>query len=129
MKKRYATTKSQKMSIEIRKAILSDAAVIANIYNQYLGVSTMDLIPYTQESVEQTMNNQNDREVYLMLDVDDKSIGWGQIKKYSDRKGYQFACETAIYMDKDHLSKGYGSRFKKSHNSKLQGFQIQTFGR
>ena len=37
-----------------------------------------------------------------------------QIKKYSERKGYQFACETAVYLDQDQLSKGLGTKLKKS---------------
>ena len=98
----------------IRKANPSDALRIAKIYNQYLGVSTMDLVPYTIESVTQTMQQQNDREQYLILELNEAVIGWGQIKKYSDRKGYQYACETAVYIDQKHLSKGLGTQLKKS---------------
>ena len=102
------------MPIEIRKAKLDDATAIANIYNQYLGVATMDLIPYTKESVEQTIGDQNERECFLVAFLDSSCIGWGQIKKYSDRKGYHYACETAVYLHEDFLGKGYGSTLKKA---------------
>ena len=41
-------------------------------------------------------------------------LGWGIIKKYSDRHGYRFACETSVYLRHKHVRKGYGSSIKNA---------------
>ncbi len=38
--------------------------------------------------------------------------GWGIIKKYSDRAGYRFCCETAVYLRRDLTGRGLGTRIK-----------------
>ena len=40
-------------------------------------------------------------------------LGWAIIKRYSDREGYRFAAETAVYLDPAHLGKGYGKQMKR----------------
>ena len=111
--------------MNIREATLNDAARIAEIYNTYLGISTMDLVPYTNESVSFTLSNQANKEKFFVLEDNSQVIGWGQIKKYSDREGYKFACETAVYLDEDYLGKGHGTTLKQHviHACKELGYK------
>ncbi len=39
-------------------------------------------------------------------------IGWGIIKRYSDRSGYRFCCETAVYLSRNQVGHGYGTKIK-----------------
>ena len=73
----------------------------------------MDLEPYTLESVQVVMTAQSNREKFYILEKEKVILGWAQIKKYSDREGYKYACETAVYLDKQQLRKGYGTYLKK----------------
>ena len=93
---------------KIREAIKSDGEQIALIYNHYLGKGTMDLEPKSGEYFYHLMDAENEREKLFVTVYEDIVVGYGLIKKYSDREGYRLAAETSIYYNKDHTGKGYG---------------------
>lgn len=99
----------------IQVAAEGDFATIAEIYNEYIraGGSTMEESIYTAERIGTWVKKFNSREKLYVLKKDSKVIGWGIIKRYGDREGYRFACETAIYITESELRKGYGSLMKK----------------
>ncbi len=98
----------------IRKAVLSDCSIIADIYNHYVkgGTTTMDSLKSTSD-IEEWLKKFHHREGIYVFEDDDEIKGWGVIKKYSDRYGYRFACETSIYVHKEHLHKGIGHQIKR----------------
>ncbi len=98
--------------IKMRLARQEDCAMIAFIYNQYLGKSTMDLDQNSADYYQNILKNQDDMEELWVIEKGE-IIGWGIIKKYSNRKGYRLTGETSIYLHPDHLAKGYGSTLKK----------------
>ncbi len=100
----------------IRLARLADAAAIAEIHNQSIiaGGSTMEDEPKTVEEVERRLASLGPREGFWVLVEDEEVVGWGLIKRYSPRTGYRFACETAVYVDRQRLGQGVGSRLKKA---------------
>ncbi len=102
--------------IEIRTATLNDCEVIASINNEHIakGLSSMETEPKTAAEFEIIMNNFNKRELIQCLELDGEVIGWGIIKRYSDREGYSTACETTIYLRSNQVRKGYGSNMKIS---------------
>ena len=96
----------------LRQASIQDCGRIAEIYNHYLGKSTMDLEPKDSAYYQKILANQDTMEEIWI--IEDKSIlGWGIIKKYSDRIGYRYTGETSVYLDPNELGKGYGGRLKK----------------
>jgi len=101
------------MLIEI--ATPKDYSIIAAIYNEYieLGNATMEEELKSEEDIEGWVKKFNDRERLYAVKKDELVIGWGIIKRYSDRKGYRFACETAIYLTANERGKGYGTKLKK----------------
>lgn len=101
------------MLIEIAKP--KDYAIIAAIYNEYieLGNATMEEELKVAEDIAGWVEKFNDRERLYSVKKDGKVIGWGIIKRYSDRKGYRFAGETAIYLTAEERGKGYGTALKK----------------
>ncbi len=101
--------------LKISLAKKSDYKTIASIYNQYIqsGSVTMDEILKTATDIAAWVNKFNDRERLFVLKKENSIIGWGIIKKYSDRSGYRTTCETAIYLTASKRGKGYGTFLKK----------------
>ncbi len=88
---------------------------VADIYNEYIakGGSTMDQALKTADDIAAWVKKMNDREGLYLLQKDGQTLGWGIIKRYSDRAGYRLTCETSIYLRSSELRKGYGTFMKK----------------
>lgn len=101
--------------MEFRVADITDAQTVMEIYNEHIvdGNSTMDLQPKTLTEIEDWFKGFWQRELIVMQEDENKILGWGIIKRYSDREGYAKACETAIYLRADETRKGYGTLMKK----------------
>jgi len=104
-----------KSHLQIEISTPADFETIANIYNEYirLGNATMEENLYSAEKIQGWVNQFNEKERLYVLKNETGTIGWGIIKRYSQREGYRFACETAIYITQHELRKGYGSEMKK----------------
>ncbi|MEL6261773.1 MAG: N-acetyltransferase family protein [Cyanobacteria bacterium J06626_6] len=94
----------------VREAHEADYGAIAAIYNEAIaqGGITMDGLPITEAAICAIALGMGEREMYLVAEISGRVIGWGVIKRYSDRLGYQFCCETSIYLTRHELGKGYG---------------------
>ncbi len=103
------------MSEIIREYRLTDAKAVADIYNEYISarLATLDTELKTETEIRHWMNSFNDRETIIVLERETEIIGWGIIKKYSDRPGYYTTCETSVYLTSNETGKGYGPRMKK----------------
>ncbi len=99
--------------LTLRDATPDDAAVIVEIYNASIaaGGATMDQDLKSAAGVRQQMAAFSPRETILLLE-DDQVLGWGIIKKYSDRSGYRFCCETAVYLRRELTGRSLGTRIK-----------------
>ncbi len=104
-----------KEKVEILEAILADYQSIAEIYNEFilLGNATMDETLKTADDIAGWTKKFHDREKLYVIKENFSIIGWGTIKRYSDREGYRFTCETAVYLTATKLGKGYGTMMKK----------------
>jgi len=100
---------------DIREANNSDYQIIADIYNEYITLGTSNMVETlkTAEDIVGWTQNFHDREKLFVFTEDKNVIGWGIIKRYSDREGYRFACETAVYFTESKLGNGYGTTMKK----------------
>ncbi|MEE8524208.1 MAG: N-acetyltransferase family protein [Thermoanaerobaculia bacterium] len=100
----------------LRDATPEDAAAIAEIYNQSIGAgdATMDEELWSAGRVRRKLAAFGRRETILVLQSGQMVAGWGIIKKYSDRRGYRFCCETAVYLRRDLVSRGFGTRLKRA---------------
>ena len=111
--------------MNIRSATEGDFSAMAEIYNQYIGVSTMDLKTKTASYFEDLMLKQDDSEGLFVVESPSQILGWGILKKYSNREGYAKAAETSVYIDSDHRAKGCG-RAMKAHlmaEAKRKGYK------
>lgn len=94
----------------------SDYASVAEIYNEYIqkGNATMEESLYDSTRIKFWIDSFSEREkMYVLKSHNQKIIGWGVIKKYSDREGYKTTCETSVYLTEDECGKGYGTMLKK----------------
>lgn len=100
---------------EILEATSSDYQRIAEIYNEFiaLGTATMDETLKSADDIASWTQKFHDREKLYVIKENFSIIGWGIIKRYSDREGYRFTCETAVYLTASKLGKGYGTMMKK----------------
>jgi L-amino acid N-acyltransferase YncA len=101
--------------MKFRIADVTDAQSVMEVYNEHIadGNSTMDLQPKTLTEIEDWFKGFWERELIVMLEDENRILGWGIIKRYSDREGYAKACETAIYLKSTETRKGYGTLIKK----------------
>ena len=97
----------------VREALITDAAAVAAIYNESIvaGDSTMELSKKSGDDLTNRMRGLGPSEKLLVLEDDGMIQGWGILKKYSDREGYRFACETSVFLRRELVGRrtGYGS--------------------
>ncbi len=108
----------------IRPYQTQDFAAIAAIYQEAIdrGGITMDTAPYGAKEVEAQVSQFHERETILVLERSQTVIGWGIIKRYSDRPGYRLCCETSTYLSFSEIGKGYGKRLQQSVIRKVKDF-------
>jgi len=102
--------------LKIVGATIEDAPVITSIYNEHIeiGISSMEVGMKPIEEIEGWFKNFHSRELIILLKKSGNTIGWGIIKRYSDRRGYDRTCETAVYLTESETGKGYGPIIKKA---------------
>jgi len=109
------TDLNDKPGYKIEEAIESDYQTIAEIYNECIasGTATMDSSLKSKQDIADWVLAFNDREKLFVLKEDGTNVGWGIIKRYSDREGYRFTCETAVYLTASKTALGYGTLMKQ----------------
>ncbi len=111
--------------MQIRTYLQKDFQAIADVYNEAisLGGVTMDIHDYSAADIAAIAKKFNQRETILVAQKDEQVIGWGIIKRYSDRPGYLVCCETSIYLSFASTGQGYGHSLQ---NALLE--QVKDFG-
>ncbi|MDH3650719.1 MAG: GNAT family N-acetyltransferase [Saprospiraceae bacterium] len=87
----------------------------ADIINEsiQIGDATLWERNFSAVDIRQQVEAQDDREETFVLLGKDQVVGWGVIRKYSPKKGYDRTCETSVFLRRDCTGRGYGSYFKK----------------
>ncbi|MEO0767949.1 MAG: N-acetyltransferase family protein, partial [Cyanobacteria bacterium J06649_4] len=83
---------------------------------------TMDTVPYSAVNVQAIAQKMSDKEIYLVGELSGKVVGWGVIKRYSDRAGYAVCCETSIYFTEKETGKGYGKMLQTALMQRVRAF-------
>ncbi|TWU20517.1 N-acyltransferase YncA [Novipirellula galeiformis] len=102
------------MLLRIRHAEETDAQRIAEIYNHYVDVggATFDRVHLTSEMVGKRIK-QKVPDGWYVADTGQSLVGWASARRYSDRAGYRFSCETAIYLAPDARGLRIGARLQQ----------------
>lgn len=103
------------MAPRIRPATPDDVAAITFIHNHAIASrrSTMETEPKTVDGVARWLDGLGPREAALVAD-EDEVVGWGLIKRYSDRPGYAPCGETSVFLHPDHVGRGIGTTLKRA---------------
>jgi len=93
-----------------------DYATVADIYNESIRArdATMDLSEKSEGDIRALVEGFHEREALLVLEVEGVLVGWGIVKRYSDRLGYRTACETSVYLRRDARGRGLGTLLKRA---------------
>ena len=99
----------------IEKTGKEDFESIASISNAYIkmGLATLDTAFKTGSYYEALVKNMHEREGIWVIENEQEIFGWGIIKRYSERVGYRFACETSVFLKQNYIGQGFGSMIKK----------------
>src|SRR5204863_4732557 len=100
----------------IRRAELSDASDIADIYNEAIltTTATFDTEPKSVEERTQWLQSHDERHPVLVAVVDGRVVGWASLSSWSDRCAYADTAETSFYVHSTHRGRGIGKRLKEA---------------
>ena len=96
--------------MNIRDARTSDAAAIAEIYNDAVLTSTasFEVEPKTPEDRGQWIVARSPVHPVLVAEIDGVVAGWGALSPYSDRHAYAATAEVSVYIAAPYRSRGVG---------------------
>lgn len=98
------------MEIKIRKAGIKDLDRINEIYNYYVleSTCTYQTEPEPIESRKNWFINRNQKHPVIVIENNDKILGWGAISGFKERKAYENTGEVSVYVDHEWLHRGFG---------------------
>lgn len=96
--------------MQIRKVIAEDSKYIAEIYNYYIQdtIITFEEELITPEEIERRINKVTKTYPWIVLENNDKLIGYAYGSQFRERYAYRFTTETTVYLDRNAIGKGYG---------------------
>ena len=98
-------------NLRIRRALVSDAAAICEIYNHEVQfeTSTFDLVPRTLETQEAWINARSGAfSAIVAVTSEDEVVGFGALSEYRDRAAYSTSVENSVYVKRDLGRRGIG---------------------
>lgn len=101
--------------VAYRAASRIDAPVISEILNEniLLGNVTLWERTFSTEEIAGILEGFSAREKAYLLLRENQVIGWGWIRKYHEKEGYAFTCETSVFLRPSFVNRGFGSPFKR----------------
>lgn len=101
------------MSLSIRLALLSDLNSIVTIYNQAILKKGLTADLDLQDVGEKTNwfeQHKPERYPIFVATKNNKVVGWVSLSPYREgRRALQGTSEVSLYLDENHIGKGYGS--------------------
>ena len=56
----------------------------------------------------------SDKLPFIVVEMNNKIIGFAFLKQYRNKSGYRFTYENSIYIDPEHMNKGIGTKLLKN---------------
>lgn len=102
--------------MNIRKAILSDAQAIADIYNEAIlnTTATFDTELKSLANREEWLNQHSEKYPVVVAENEGKVIGFASMTRWSDRAAYDDTAEISIYIDPSYHNKGIGKQLMQA---------------
>jgi phosphinothricin acetyltransferase len=95
--------------LTIRGAALSDAAAIAEIYNQGIAdrTATFETEPRSADDIEPRLRDVQ-RFPMVVAEKDGRIVGWAGAGSYRPRTCYAGVAEVSVYLDREARGRGIG---------------------
>jgi phosphinothricin acetyltransferase len=102
------------LDLTIRRAVLTDAGAIAEIYNEAIQTTTatFDTEPKTVQDRQTWLASHDDRHPVLVAERNGRILGWASLSSWSDRPAYADTAETSCYVASQHRGEGIGTALK-----------------
>jgi L-amino acid N-acyltransferase YncA len=102
---------TRRVTLTIRPAVATDAAAIADIYNQGIAErgATFETARRTAADIEARLREQA-RYPLLVAEEGDRVIGWAGTSSYRPRACYAGIAEVSVYLDRAARGQGVGRR-------------------
>jgi phosphinothricin acetyltransferase len=115
-------------SVTIRRAELSDAAAIAEIYNEAIltTTATFDTELKSVEDRQRWLQERNERHPVLVAAVAGKVVGWSSLSSWSDRHAYDDTAETSFYVHSTNRGCGIGRKLKDAIIDEARRLKFHT---
>ena len=98
-------------ALRIRRALVTDAAAICEIYNHEVQfeTSTFDLVPRTLENQTAWIAARSGAfSAIVAVTPEDEVVGFGALSEYRDRAAYSTSVENSVYVKRDLGRRGIG---------------------
>ena len=95
----------------IRFATAADSASLLKIYAQYIGTPiTFECTLPTEQAFTRRIASITGEYPYLVWEENGRPVGYAYAHRQREREAYQWNAELSIYLDKDHTSRGLGTK-------------------
>jgi L-amino acid N-acyltransferase len=103
-------------AVTVRRAQLTDAATIADIYNEAIltTTATFDTETKTAEERAEWLQSHDERHPILVAEIDGVVVGWASLTLWSDRTAYADTAESSFYVHSTHRGRGIGRKLKEA---------------
>jgi phosphinothricin acetyltransferase len=103
-------------SFSIRRAELTDAPGIADVYNEAIlqTTATFDTEPKSVDDRTAWLRSHDDRHPVLVAVLDGRVVGWASLTQWSDRRAYDDTAETSFYVHSSCRRRGIGRKLKQA---------------
>lgn len=114
--------------VTIRRAELTDAAAIAEIYNEAVltTTATFDIEPKSIEERAHWLQSHDSRHPVLVAVSGGQVIGWASLTRWSERPAYDGTAETSFYVHSKHRGRGIGRKLKQAIIEEAQRLRYHT---
>jgi phosphinothricin acetyltransferase len=94
----------------VRRALASDAAPIARIYNQGIAdrIATFETDPRTAKEIAGLLERRADRWPTVVVERDGDVIAWAGASEYRSRACYAGVADFSVYVAREHRGAGAG---------------------
>ena len=104
-------------NLRIRRALVTDAAAICEIYNHEVQfeTSTFDLVPRALETQAAWITARSGAfSAIVAVTPEDEVVGFGALSEYRDRAAYSTSVENSVYVKRDLGRQGIGRLILKT---------------
>lgn len=112
----------------IRKAKISDAIQIANIYNYYVTntIVTFEMVPILDSAMADKINKTIEKYPWLIYEEDGQILGYAYATEWKPRGAYKHTVESTVYLRNNQSGKGIGSKLYSELISQLKAMKTHS---